>query len=586
MKQELPQLWLDILETLDIAFQPILHIHTAKIFALEALLRNFENAGFKSIFSVFDRAFEDGVLYYFDLELRRKAFVKYKTIYNYENIKLFYNLDNRLFDCPHASSGNTQNILKELQIQKDNIFFEISERHEISNLTSMSKVLQHYKNGNFSIVIDDFGVGFSGYKLLYEATPDILKIDRFFLQDIETNPKKKMMVRNITNLAIQLGIKIVAEGIETAKELLTCKDIGCHFIQGYLIQKPTLYTQEISTQYSHIKEIIQNSKRENTNISNIETFLDKAIALSIDTKMGKVIEHFKTNPNTSVIPIINQHQEPVGILHESQIKEFLYSPYGMSILLNNESSNSKLKHLLNKCASTDINSSISTIIELFSNSPESNGIIITQDSKYYGFLSARAIINLMNEENLIMARDQNPLTKLPGNRMIEKFLFNSLQNDSYQVLCYFDLDNFKAFNDVYGFRNGDRVIQLFADIMQKKLFNDYFIAHIGGDDFFCAKESYKGNFESIFTNIDTVVNCFTDDVKEFYSTEDKNNGFIQAKDRDGCEKYFPLLTVSASVLILDKQSKDRSSENINKTLSLQKKVAKTEPSHIAISTLL
>ena len=77
---------------------------------------------------------------------------------------------------------------------------------------------------------------------------------------------------------------------------------------------------------------------------------------------------------------MNIHDEPMGILHESQIKELLYSPYGMSLLLNDESTKSKLKNLMNHCGTTDINSDMSTIIELFSNNPESMGIIITDNS--------------------------------------------------------------------------------------------------------------------------------------------------------------------------------------------------------------
>ena len=80
MKMTLPKIWLETLEILDIAFQPILNIHTGKMFGVEALLRNFQDAGFKSIFGVFDQAFNDGILYNFDIALREKTFKKYKTI--------------------------------------------------------------------------------------------------------------------------------------------------------------------------------------------------------------------------------------------------------------------------------------------------------------------------------------------------------------------------------------------------------------------------------------------------------------------------------------------------------------------------
>jgi diguanylate cyclase (GGDEF)-like protein len=586
MDYELPTNWLQTLQTLDIAFQPIINIHTGEIFAVEALLRNYQKAGFDSIFDVFDKAYDDRILYLFDLELRKKAFSKYKTIHNYTKIKLFYNLDNRLFDCPNSANGNTQNILNKLEVSKENIYFEISERHEIADTRSMKKVLHHYKNENFSIVLDDFGVGFSGYKLLYESTPDMIKIDRFFLQNVEKNNKKKMMLRSIANLATQLGIKIVAEGIETQDELLLCKEIGCHFAQGYLIQRPTTDSLEICTHYLHIQEIVQKSKRNQSNLSALEKFLDKITPLNVETTMEEVIEYFKKNALSSIIPIVNSHNEPLGILHENKIKEILYSPYGISILANKESSKSKLKNLLHFCGTLDLNTQTSAILELFSNTQEMYGIIITCNSKYYGFLSTQAIINLVNEENLIIARDQNPLTKLPGNKMIESYIQNHVKNPVHQVLCYFDLDNFKAFNDVYGFRNGDRVIQFFSTSMQKRLSNEFFIGHIGGDDFFCAKESSLDHFEKTLSSIHELMSNFEEEVQEFYSPEDRIKGFIQSKDREGNEKTFPLLTVSASILVLDKQTKNRSFDAISNILSAQKKVAKQQISHLSISSLL
>ncbi|MEA2098877.1 MAG: GGDEF domain-containing protein [Campylobacterota bacterium] len=586
MKNFLPQKWIDKLDVLDIAFQPILNIHTGKLFAVEALLRNFQDIGFKSIFSLFDKVYKENLLYSFDIALREKTLIKFSKIKNYEDIKLFYNLDNRLFEMPNFTSGNTCKILKKLDIKKENLCFEISERHQVSSECNLEKILQHYQDEYFQIAIDDFGVGYSGYKLLYESKPDVIKIDRFFLQGIESNPKKQLLVRNITHLAVQLGIKVIAEGAETKAELLTSKDLGCHLVQGYLIQRPTKDVKEIIDTYTHIKDIVNNNQRKKDSNSKIENHIDKIDSLDIKTKMDSVIEYFKKNNKTTIVPIVNSQNEPVGILHESQIKEFLYSPYGMSLLLNNETSKSKLKNLINSCGKVDINSDISTIIELFSNDTKSIGILVTQNSKYYGFLSARAIISIMNEENLILARDQNPLTKLPGNRMIDKYINKSIDKSNRYLLCYFDLDNFKAFNDVYGFRNGDRIIQLFADIMRKHLPQKFFKAHIGGDDFFAAIEYRKDDEDIFIQDVSRISDIFSDNAREFYSQEDKKRGYIESKDRDGNKKNFPLLTVSISILILNKHSTKRSPQNINDVLSVQKKVAKDEPKHISISNLL
>lgn len=583
MQTTLTQVWLDRLDVLDIAFQPILNIHTGKIYAVEALLRNVDDAGFKSIFSLFDTVYKEGILYPFDIKLREKAFEKFTKIEGYKEIKLFYNLDNRLFEIKNYSHGNTTRLLEKFDISQDNICFEISERHEITQECDITTVLRHYQEENFCIAIDDFGVGHSGYKLLYESTPEIIKIDRFFLSGIEKNLKKKLLVRNITNLAVQFGIKVIAEGVETREELLTCKDIGCHFIQGYLIQRPTQNTQEIRYEYEEIIDILQNDKRTKDINSQINPYVDRAKPFDVKTKTGDVLKYLKENPNVSVMPIINSLEEPLGVLQDKEIKNFLYSPYGMSLLNNDFTQKTKLKNLMTPCGTADINSDISTIIELFSNNPESVGILITKNSKYHGFLSARAIITIMNEQNLIYAREQNPLTKLPGNIAIDRYL-SSISDDNC-ILCYLDLDNFKAYNDNYGFRNGDRVIMLFADILKQKLPNEFFKAHIGGDDFFVAVKFHKKDEMTYVNAIKKCIDKFSEDVKAFYSQEDKERGYIVSKDREGNTKEFDLLSVSASVIVVKSKTR-RDLESINLVLSSQKKIAKKDQGKICISSLL
>lgn len=586
MKNDLPKKWIHNLKILDVAFQPILNIHTGKIFGVEALLRNYQDIGFSSIFELFDEVYKDNLLYSFDIKLRKKALKKFITIEGYEDIKLFYNLDNRLLDMPNFKHGNTNKLLKRYGVDKNSICFEISERHEISNTSRMEEILEHYKEENFCIAIDDFGVGYSGYKLLHDSKPDIIKIDRFFLSDIDTNIKKKLMTRSIAHLAIQLGIKVIAEGVETKEELFACRDIGCHLVQGYFVQKPTVQSAEILKEYPHVTNILKNEKRATDSSCKIETYVDRAFPLLLDTSMNLVVEYFQKNPRTEVVTIVNQRNEPMGILQENKIKEFIYSPYGRSLMLNNGTHKLKLKNLIQPCGISEINCNMSTVIELFSNNPDSIGIILTKDSKYYGFLSARAIISIMNEQNLIYAREQNPLTKLPGNSMIEKYLSEISASENNYILCYFDLDNFKAFNDVYGFRNGDRAIMLFADILRKNLPQEFFKAHIGGDDFFIGVEFNENNETKYIKKIFNILTKFKSDARELYSKEDKQSGFISTKDRDGNMKKFDLLSTSASLVILHNAKQRKNIGNINEILSIQKKVAKQDVNHISMSSLL
>jgi diguanylate cyclase (GGDEF)-like protein len=584
MLRLLPKKWERVLEALDIAFQPIINMHTGETFAVEALLRNYHEAGFESIFAIFDAVYEENVLYSFDIALREKTLEKFTHIKEYRNIKLFYNLDNRLFHMPDFESGNTKSILKNFSIKKEDICFEISERHEIEPSVNFEETLLHYKNESFCIAIDDFGMGYSGYKLLYDSTPNIIKIDRFFLQDIEKDLKKQLMLRSITNLAIQLGIKVIAEGVETKAELLMCKDIGCHFAQGYLVQRPTTKTIEILEEYDDIIALLHSSKRNQSHGANIEHHLQKIEPLYKNSDMKLVLNYFKKHKNEEIIPVINSKNEPAGLLYERDIKEYLYSPFGISILQNSTSGKSKLKNFIIDAPQIDIHSDISSIIELYTYNPQSAGIMVTANSLYVGFLSARAIIGIMHEENLIVARDQNPLTKLPGNRIIESYISNVSLHGGEYMLCYFDLDNFKAYNDIYGFRNGDRVIQLFADTLRTTLPALFFKAHIGGDDFFVAHKIDKET-EICLNYIRDVIDDFCTHVKELYSKEDQERGFILAKNRENETKKFPLLSVSASILLTN-TSNSYTTNIFQEILSEQKKVAKSEPQHIAISTLL
>lgn len=579
----LTDIWLQRLAILDIAFQPILNMYTGRLYGVEALLRKVQDVGFATIFELFDAAYKENVLYSFDLALRKKALMKFTYIKGFETIKLFYNLDNRLFEMPDFKTGNTQGLLEELQLKKENLCFEISERHEFDSDANLERLVAHYKDGGFSVAIDDFGVGYSGYKLLYHFTPDVIKIDRFFLSSIEKDMKKKTMVRSITQLAIQLGVKVIAEGVETQEELLTCKEIGCHLVQGYFVQYPTCNTSEILEVYNDIKNLFKQDKRQKRTA--IDPYIQKIKPLSYSAKSAEVLEFFQKHAHREVLPLLDGHDEPIGLIEERDVKEYLYSPYGHSLFLNSGKEESKIKGIAKSYPVIDINTDIHLIIELYTQNMDALGVIITKNTKYYGFLDTLSMVGMMNEQNLINARDQNPLTKLPGNKKIDDFVMKSLSSETPHMLCYFDLDNFKPFNDLYGFRNGDRVLQHFANILKGTLPANYFKGHIGGDDFFVAVKCEEQS-EVYIHDIIQIVHKFKQEVKAFYNLEDRQRGFIISKDRKERRQEFKLLSVSASVIHLDIRSKMRSIQVLNKLFSSQKKVAKRMPNHISLSSLL
>ena len=248
--------WNEIIEKLDYAFQPIIYSHTGKIYAVEALVRGVQDVnGLNCIDDLFDKAFNDDFLYELDLQLREKAISKFSNI-DIENLKLFYNLDNRIIYNKKYSQGNTANILKKYNLDKNIICFELSEKGTAIEQNALSSMIQKYKESGYSIAIDDFGIGVSGLKLLYFSEANVIKLDRFFITNIDQDSKKKLFCSSIIEMAHIMGMLVIAEGIETIKEFYTCKDIGADFIQGYLAQHPTLNIKEIKNIYPNIVTLL------------------------------------------------------------------------------------------------------------------------------------------------------------------------------------------------------------------------------------------------------------------------------------------------------------------------------------------
>jgi len=570
------------LAVLDVAFQPIVDIHSGVTFGVEALLRGTDALGYESIFSFFDRLYEENILYTFDIQLRKKVIEKFCLIEGHEKLKLFYNIDNRVLEMTDFSKGNTNRLLKRYNLDPKAIVFELSEHNEILNLDHFTKLMHHYGDEGFCIAIDDFGIGQSGYKLLYHCTPNIIKIDRFFLSEIDKEPKKKLLVRNMVQLATLLGCRVIAEGVETERELMVCKEIGCHMVQGYFIQRPTVDSTLIAEKYLMNVAGFKGEKRALSNQKIILKRLEPLKSIMIHDSMETLLE-LLNEKGTYLVPVLDAAMHPVGIIHEHQLKAIACSPYGRSLAQNRSSNLSALETYIEPIPVVDLTMPLETMIELFSLSQTAPGVLIVESSRYIGYLSAREMIEVVHERNLIRARDENPLTRLPGNFRINEYISNVIDSGTDAVLVYFDFDHFKPYNDHYGFRNGDRVILLFAELMHKELCADYFKGHIGGDDFFVgAVLDESHTFEKICGEVEALIATFSDEVRAFYEPADRERGCIIAEDRDGNSREFKLLGVSSVVIRMGSRSGITSSEHLQRTFAMEKKNAKKSPNHMSI----
>jgi len=224
------------------------------------------------------------------------------------------------------------------------------------------------------------------------------------------------------------------------------------------------------------------------------------------------------------------------------------------IIINEDAIEVDIVELCKKIRSDDDNS-ITPIIVVSSNSEKEHRIQILKESvEYYIKKPVNAQYLYYTIKNLgrliTINRRISPLTGLPGNVQIHAELKKRISNKEEFSVLYLDLDNFKAYNDVYGFLKGDEIIKFTADTIMTSIHslipNNSFIGHIGGDDFIAIVPTL--NCEDVCKDI---IANFDANVVRFFTEDDVEKGYIEVANRKGVIEQFPLTSISIGVVEAD-----------------------------------
>ncbi|CAA9417638.1 MAG: hypothetical protein AVDCRST_MAG74-2730 [uncultured Pyrinomonadaceae bacterium] len=214
------------------AFQPIVDLDNNEIFAQEALVRGLGRQSAGEIISKINNE----NLYKFDQMCRVKA-VRLASKLNVKSHLSINFLPNAVYR-PENCLRTTIKAANENNFPLEKIIFEITEVEKVSDNSHLKNIVTEYQRQSFKTAIDDFGAGYSGLNLLSVFQPDYLKLDMELTRAINTNPVKQSIVKGILHVARDLGIAIIAEGIETKDELDTLREFGINLFQGYYFAKP------------------------------------------------------------------------------------------------------------------------------------------------------------------------------------------------------------------------------------------------------------------------------------------------------------------------------------------------------------
>jgi EAL domain-containing protein (putative c-di-GMP-specific phosphodiesterase class I) len=225
-----------------IYYQPQVDISTGKIVGAEALIRWLHSSkGFISPNIFIPLAEETGLIDSIGKWVIKTSWQQLKSWHkeNLKDLRLAVNLSARQFN--HLDLyGWLCETLEELNINPYvfNLDLELTERTVVENVSLAIQKINLIKGLGISISIDDFGTGYSSLSYLQQFSFDILKIDQVFVRNIHDNPKNTAITSSIINMAHQLGLVVVAEGVETLEELEVLRQAGCDEIQGYLFSRP------------------------------------------------------------------------------------------------------------------------------------------------------------------------------------------------------------------------------------------------------------------------------------------------------------------------------------------------------------
>ncbi|WP_088105497.1 GGDEF domain-containing protein [Halalkalibacter urbisdiaboli] len=284
----------------------------------------------------------------------------------------------------------------------------------------------------------------------------------------------------------------------------------------------------------------------------------------LPTSINKhVHELFNEYPSLQGIVIIDD-DAPIGLISKTQFYQKIGSLYGYSLYMNRTID--LLLH--NNPLIVDYADSVTNVSTLAMNRPEEdvfNYVIVTKNGKFFGVVSIQKLLLKVAEIQSVLSTFLNPLTKLPGNHMIEDKLKQVLSAEQFSVL-YIDLDHFKEYNDTYGFKKGDQLIQETSKIIQRFINSKKdFIGHIGGDDFVVIFPHH--HYEFICQSI---IKDFNERIQLFYDKKDIEREGVYTENRRGSIEKIPLVAISIAVVTNQKEMFHTSDQIVDAATRLKK----------------
>ena len=525
-------------------FQPIANMQSGEIVGFEGLIRGPSDSPLHSPLNLFKVANSAGIMTEVEHLCRRVVLERFAELALPG--KLFLNVSPECLLHPANKQGETLGFIHQLGINPERVIIELTESQPTYDYELLLEAVTHYREMGFQIAIDDLGEGFSSLRLWSELRPEYVKIDMHFIQGINQDPVKLQFVRSIQEIAKKSGTTVIAEGIETKSELLLIRDLGVALGQGYHLGRPQAMpatalpgSVEAQLRKNSVALYPQEAPQQGQTAGRL---LRQVPVATPKMNNNQVYELFIAEPDLQIVPVVDG-ETPVGVLTRAVLLDRFARPYLRELY----GKKSCTLFMDDKPMITDRNTSVQELSKTIVDADRHhlfNGFIITDAGRYLGMGTGHDLMREITEMQINAARYANPLTLLPGNVPLNEHIERLLQGEVGFVACYADIDHFKPYNDVYGYRKGDDVLQMTSRLLVAYADPEQdFVGHIGGDDFIVLFQS-----EDWEARCQTILEAFSECVARHLNEADLAAGGYVSEDRRGNQVFHPLLSLSLGVV--------------------------------------